>query len=76
MPPFKEYIMSGKNRRVSTLLRSEQVTAVLGENFDFDALKPAMILSVPAVGGPAKTPLYDWLDVQLILDRRNSTNIG
>ena len=73
LPPFKEYIMSnlGNGKGSLTLLRRHQVLHLLGEDYDLSKLKPVLELSVPAVGGPTKTPLYDWVEVQLILRTRN-----
>ena len=71
LPPFKEYIMSNLGNGSLTLLRRHQVLHLLGEDFDLSTLKPVLELSVPAVGGPTKAPLYDWIDVQLILRSRN-----
>lgn len=64
IPPFKEYILSSDKQTTISLLRKEQVFSLIGEHIS--SLKPAMVLSVPAVGGPSKTPLYDWRDVRTL----------
>ena len=64
IPPFSEYILSSDKKTTVSLLRKEQVFSLLGEHTA--SLKPVMVLSVPAKGGPVKTPLYDWRDVQAL----------
>ena len=64
IPPFSEYILTSSNKDTVSLLRKEQVTSIIGERTNM--LKPAMVLSMPAVGGAVTTPLYDWRDVRAL----------
>ena len=67
IPPFSEYILTSSTKDAGdtvSLLRKEQVTSIIGERTNM--LKPAMVLSMPAVDGAITTPLYDWRDVRAL----------